>query len=144
MKKFAHINDLFVVPIAVLGLLTFPAQPSPAPQASPTPSPSPSPSGTPVSCVYPVSAGMVINNAGKNYVVNDRLRAIGGISCIENFPFSLQVTAIDANGGVTAVALISADSNGYLSAGSAPSSPIAFAGSATGSGFKATFSFAPH
>jgi hypothetical protein len=140
--KFAHINDLFVVPIAVVALLTIPAQP--APPASPTPSPSPSPSGTPVSCVYPVTAGMVINNAGKNYAVGDRLRAIGGISCIENFPFSLQVSAIDSNGGVTAVTIIGADSNGYLTAGSAPASPIAFAGSATGSGFKATCSFAPH
>jgi hypothetical protein len=143
MKKFAHINDLFVVPIAVIGLLTIPAQPSPAPPASPTPSPSPSPSPTPTPsatpqpCVYPVTTGLVITTGGKNYAVGDMLRAIGGTSCIENYPFTLRVDTVNANGAVTAVTKIALDSNGYATT-SIPPNPIAFGGSATGTGFTAT------
>lgn len=153
-KKLRHRNDVFVVPIIVLGLLTVavqptiadPRSPTPSPSPSPTPSPSATPSPTPTTCVYPVTTGMVIASAGKNYTVGDRLRAIGGTSCIENFPFSLQVATVDTNGGVLTVNVILADSNGYVTNGQTPPTPIAFAGSATGSGFKVsgvTFASSP-
>jgi hypothetical protein len=86
---------------------------------------------------------MVINNGGQNYVVGDRLRAIGGTECIEAFPLSLQVVSVNSNGAVTAATIIDADSNGYLTQLTQPSNPIRFSGSPTGSGFQASFSFAP-
>jgi hypothetical protein len=146
-KRAARIVVLtFVVFAAGLSPTSVSAKQSPTPTAAPTatatatatatPTVTPTPSASPATCVYPITTGLVINSTGKNYAVGDKLRAIGGTSCIENFPFTLQVTAIDVNGGVTAVAIISADSNGYLSAGSAPSNPIGFGGSATGAGFK--------
>jgi hypothetical protein len=95
-------------------------------------------SQTPPPCSYAVAASMVINSPGHNYAVGDRLRAIGGTECIENYPLSLQVNSVDANGGVTTATIIIADSNGYLTL---PSNPIPFGGSATGSDFKASFSF---
>jgi hypothetical protein len=95
---------------------------------------------TPPPCVYAVTGTMVINNRGHNYAVGDRLRAIGGIECIENFPFSLRVDSVDVSGGVIAATIIVGDSNGYLTR---PSNPIPFGGSATGSDFQASFSFAP-
>ncbi len=97
-------------------------------------------SQTPPPCVYAVPGSMVINNAGHNYVVGDRLRAVGGTECIEAYPFSLQVNSVDANGAVTAATIIAGDSNGYLTR---PANPIAFGGSTTGSDFRASFSFAP-
>jgi hypothetical protein len=95
---------------------------------------------TPPPCLYAVSSSMVINNAGHNYAVGDRLRAVGGGVCIETFPLSLLVASVDSNGAITAATIISANSNGYLTR---PQNPIAFGGSATGSDFKASFSFAP-
>jgi hypothetical protein len=127
MKKFLHSCDgaskgaALIIVLAVLVLTTGLSQ-------------------TPPPCVYAVPGSMVINNAGHNYVVGDRLRAVGGTECIENFPFSLQVNSVDVNGGVTAATIIGGDSNGYLSR---PSNPIPFGGSATGSDFRASFSFAP-
>lgn len=97
-------------------------------------------SQTPPPCVYAVTGTMVINNGGHNYAVGDRLRAIGGIKCIEDYPLSLRVDSVDANGGVTGATIIVGDSNGYLTR---PSNPIRFSGSATGSDFQANFSFAP-
>ena len=97
-------------------------------------------SQTPPPCVYAVSSSMVINNGGRNYAVGDRLRAIGGTKCVEAFPLSLQVVSVDTNGAITAATIIDVDSNGYVTQ---PSNPIPFGGSATGSGFQASFSFAP-
>ena len=97
-------------------------------------------SQTPPPCVYAVPSSMVINNGGHNYVVGDRLRAVGGSKCIEAFSLSLQVNSVDVNGRVTAATIIDLDSNGYLTK---PSNPIAFGGSASGSDFQASFSFAP-
>ena len=98
------------------------------------------PSQTPPPCVYAVSSSMVINNGGRNYAVGDRLRAIGGAKCIEAFPLSLQVVSVDTNGAITAATIIDVDSNGYVTQ---PSNPIPFGASATGTGFQASFSFAP-
>jgi hypothetical protein len=127
MKKFLHSHDGASKRGALIIVLAFVLR---ATALSQTPPP----------CVYAGPGSMVINNAGHNYVVGDRLRAVGGTKCIEAFPFSLQVTAVNANGGVTAATIIGGDSNGYLTP---PANPVAFSGSATGSDFRAIFSFAP-
>ena len=126
MKKFLHSRDgaskgaALIIVLALVVLATALSQ-------------------TPPPCVYAVPSSMVINNRGNNYAVGDRLRAIGGSGCIEAFPFSLRVASVDGNGGVTAATIIDADSNGYVTR---PSNPIAFGGSASGSDFQASFSFA--
>jgi hypothetical protein len=126
MKKFLHARDgaskgtALIIVLAVVVIASALSQ-------------------TPPPCVYAVSGSMTIDNAGRYYVVGDRLRAVGGSGCIQNFPLSLQVTAVNANGGVTAATIIDADSNGYLTL---PPSPIRFGGSATGTDFKANFIFA--
>jgi hypothetical protein len=97
-------------------------------------------SQSPPPCTYAAPGSIVINNRGHNYAVGDRLRAVGGTPCIEAFPLSLQVVAVDGNGGVITVTIIGGDSNGYLTR---PSNPIRFGGSATGSDFQASFSFNP-
>jgi hypothetical protein len=128
MKKFLHSGAGAFKGAALVIILVFVVLPT---AFSQTPTPPP--------CVYAVSSSMVINNGGQNYVVGDRLRAIGGGECIEAFPLSLQVTSVNGNGAVTVATIITADSNGYVTR---PSSPIAFGGSPTGSGFQASFSFA--
>jgi hypothetical protein len=127
MKKFLHSRDSASKGTALIIVLAFVV---PATVFSQTP--------TPPLCVSAVSSSMVINNGGHNYAVGDRLRAIGGTECIEAFPLSLQVNSVDGNGSVTAATIITSDSNGYVTR---PSSPIAFGGSPTGSGFQASFSF---
>jgi len=127
MKKFLHSGAGAFKGAALIIILVFVVLATAFSQ-SPTPPP----------CVSAVSSSMVINNAGHNYAVGDRLRAIGGTECIEAFPLSLQVNSVSANGGVTAATMITADSNGYVAN---PSNPIAFGGSPTGSGFQASFSF---
>jgi hypothetical protein len=130
MKKFLHSRDgaskgaALIIVLALVMLTTVFSQ-------------------TPAPCVYAVPISMVINNPGHNYAVGDRLRAVGGIECIENYPLSLQVNSVNASGGVTAATIIGVDSNGYLTSVTKPSNPIPFGGSATGSDFQASFTFAP-
>ena len=127
MKKFLHSRDGASKGAALIIVLAFVVLTTALSQ-------------TPPPCVYAIQTGMVINNGGHNYAVGDRLRAIGGRRCIEAFPLSLQVNSVSANGAVTGATIIAADSNGYLTR---PSNPIRFGGSATGSDFQASFSFAP-
>ena len=129
-KKFLYRCE----PFKGAALIIFLALVVTVPGFSQTPTPAPQ-------CVYAVLGSMTITNAGRYYAVGDRIRAVGGIGCLDNFPLSLEVTAVDANGAVTTATIIDADSNGYFTL---PPSPISFGGSATGSDFKATFIFAPH
>lgn len=91
---------------------------------------------SPDACRSIASAAIV--NSGNFYKVGDNLNPVSGTLCspADNYGFRLQVASVDSAGRVISVTPI--PGIGYSNP---PSNPIAFAGSATGSGFTANCTF---
>jgi hypothetical protein len=129
MKKFLHCRNSAckgAAPIAVLALVVLATSYNAerAMAASDT-------------CQFIASAA--IASPGNFYKVGDNLDPVAGTLCglADNYGFRLQVSSVDANGGVTAVTI----APGGIGYSNPPSNPIVFAGSATGSGFTANCTF---
>ena len=141
MKKFLHSNDIFVVPVIVLGLLTIPAQPSPAPPSPTAVSPrlrNPNTFGNSCAVCLPGNNRHGDHQRRQEVCCRRHASCNRGNFMYRKLPIYLRVSAIDSNGGVTAVSIIPADSNGYLTASRFPLIPSLSAAPQPASGFKAT------
>ena len=111
---------------------------SPDVPRTPTPTPTPTATPAPTPCYSIVNAQIV--NPGNYYMVGDILDPVSGTLCApaDNYSFRLRVVSVGSVGHVTAVSII--PGIGYWVK---PSNPIAFGGSATGTGFTANCTFQP-
>jgi len=153
MKKFLHSRDgaskgaslTIVLVLVVFATALSPANlsakqsptPTPGPTATSTPTSTPAPTVTPTpGCLVIVSAA--IATSGSFYAVDDYLDPLYGTLCAaaDNYGFRLRVASVDSSGHVTGVTII--PGIGYSVA---PSNPVRFGGSATGTGFTANCTF---